>query len=152
MRPIQLEHCEHYSVNSEGVVINTETGRVLKTDLNNCGYKRVTLWRKDQTRFRIMVHRLVALHYLDKPKDCDVVNHKDGNKINNHYSNLEWTTTKGNTRHAFKTGLRTGPGRLSMETVDEIRDMQSRGIPRREIARHFGIKPGRIDDIRRYYR
>lgn len=56
------------------------------------------------------IHRLVALTYLD----CEGlntselwVNHKDGNKQNNHVSNLEWTTIKENIQHSVATGLRT---------------------------------------------
>lgn len=106
MKPIQINGCYHYHINSEGVVVNTRTGRVLKTDLNNCGYRRVTLWSDHQTRERVAVHRLVALHYVENPFAKDMVNHIDGNKLNNHYTNLEWVTCSENTIHAFKTGLR----------------------------------------------
>lgn len=54
-----------------------------------------------------MVHRLVALAWLECPagyEDMDV-NHKDGNKQNNHYSNLEWVTHAKNMKHAIDTGL-----------------------------------------------
>lgn len=106
MRPIQIPGCKHYSINEEGTVLNTKTGRVLLTDLNNCGYRRVTLWSEGQRRVRVMVHRLVALHYVDNPDNKPMINHEDGNKINNHYSNLTWVTCKENTVHAFNTGLR----------------------------------------------
>ena len=106
MRPIQIEGCEHYSLNEEGVVINTKTGRILKTDLTNVGYRRVTLWSTEQKAIRITIHRLVALHFIPNPKNLPYVNHIDGLKINNHYLNLEWCDCKQNTNHAFKLGLR----------------------------------------------
>lgn len=106
MKPIQIEGCEHYHINNEGVVMNIKTGRVLKTDLNNCGYRRVTFWSENQERIRVFVHKLVAIHFIDNPDNKDMVNHIDGNKLNNHYSNLEWCTCSENTIHAFKTGLR----------------------------------------------
>lgn len=55
------------------------------------------------------VHRLVCLAFHELPKDADHVkyepNHKDGNKINNHYLNLEWMTRSQNIQHAFESGL-----------------------------------------------
>lgn len=52
-----------------------------------------------------LVHRLVAIHFIDNPNEDSYVNHKDGNKLNNHFSNLEWCTAGENIRHSFKMGL-----------------------------------------------
>lgn len=152
MRPIQIEGCNHYSIAGDGVVVNTETGRVLKTDLNSCGYKRVTLWSKAQKRVRITVHRLVALHYVDNSEGKPYVNHIDGNKINNFYSNLEWVTCKENTRHAFDKGLRTGPNRLPDEVVRAVRyDKAKQTMTRSQVCEKHGISIHQYFDIGRYY-
>ena len=56
----------------------------------------------------IALHRLISLTFIPKPSDKHVwVNHKDGNKLNNHPSNLEWTTISENIKHAFDTGLKS---------------------------------------------
>jgi len=55
------------------------------------------------------VHRLVALAFCPQPVDCNIVNHIDGDKLNNVATNLEWTTIRGNNRHAYESGLRIGP-------------------------------------------
>ena len=153
MKPIQIKDCEHYGINEEGVVINTESGKVLKTDLNNCGYKRVTLWAKSQKRIRIAVHRLVAMHYVKNPEEKPVVNHIDGNKLNNHYLNLEWVSCKENTRHAFKKGLRKGPNRLPDKVVRMVRWEQAEGLlSRKDICEKYGISVHQYDDLSRYYK
>jgi hypothetical protein len=51
------------------------------------------------------LHRLIAETFLPNPESLKVVNHKDGNKLNNILSNLEWTTYSGNALHAKETGL-----------------------------------------------
>lgn len=51
------------------------------------------------------VHRVVALHFVDGYFDGAVVNHKDGNKSNNHYTNLEWVSRSDNNKHAIKNKL-----------------------------------------------
>lgn len=59
---------------------------------------------------RIAVHRLVAFAWLPQPDPNKVwINHKDGNKANNHRTNLEWTTISENIKHAHDTGLKVTP-------------------------------------------
>jgi len=69
-------------------------------------YKFVTLCGKDRNYKKEYIHRLVAIAFLDNVKE--EVNHKDGNKFNNHIDNLEWNTRKENVVHAFNTGLNKG--------------------------------------------
>lgn len=80
--------------------------RVLKPRENKkrSGYYELSL-KKDGVEKRFKVHRLVACAFIDNPDNKTEVNHIDGDKSNNHVSNLEWVTGKENKEHAWKTGL-----------------------------------------------
>lgn len=73
------------------------------------GYLYATMLSIDYSAYnkRVAVHRLVAFAWLPKPPTPKHVwiNHKDGNKSNNHAHNLEWTTISQNRRHAYDSGL-----------------------------------------------
>lgn len=74
-----------------------------------------------------MIHRLVALHFIQNPHSKKHVNHKDGYKWNNSIDNLEWCTSSENLEHAMTTGLNKNFGetakaaKLSEKQVIEIR-------------------------------
>lgn len=53
------------------------------------------------------VHRLIALTFCEYgAEERNVVNHIDGNPLNNNAENLEWVTYSENNKHAIRTGLR----------------------------------------------
>lgn len=93
-----------YSVSNYGRVRNDKTMTFLNGSVANNGYKMVHL------RYRIekncSVHRLVMKAFSPCPEMDDLqINHKDGNKLNNHINNLEWSTGLENMRHSYETGL-----------------------------------------------
>lgn len=66
----------------------------------------------------IRIHRAVAKAFVPNPENLPEVNHIDGNKANNHYSNLEWVSRLENMRHAYKAGLaKNGFGDKSSRAV-----------------------------------
>lgn len=87
--------------------------KILVQTPDKYGYPCVTLRRKDKVIQSIKVHRLVANHFIPNPKNKPTVNHKDGDKTNNHINNLEWATRKEQTIHAIHTGLNTSRVGLS---------------------------------------
>ena len=84
-------------------------GRILKQQVNKHGYMQVTLNNRYVGKRTFNVHTLVAKMFVDGYAEGLEVNHKDGVKTHNWYSNLEWVTSQQNSKHAFETGLANVP-------------------------------------------
>ncbi len=79
--------------------------RKMKPQEHRQGYLLVKLY-KDGKGKKFKIHRLVSEMYIPNVKNLPQVNHIDGNKTNNHVSNLEWCTPSQNIKHAYNTGLK----------------------------------------------
>lgn len=106
-KPIkETEGC--YLVSSYGRVksvprngtINEE--RIIKQQLKKDNYYQVNMKIYGKSIWR-RVNRLVAQAFIPNPDNLPCVNHKDGNKHNNHVNNLEWCTMKENCEHYYET-------------------------------------------------
>jgi len=82
--------------------------RYLKQQLNHKGYPIVRINIVDHKK-TFIVHRLVAKTFIENPFDKPQVNHVDGNKLNNHVSNLEWATNQENMAHAYNNKITVNP-------------------------------------------
>ena len=99
----------NYSVSSEGRVRSNgllkgknSKVRILKTELSKKGYLRVGL-TKDGKQKKYLVHRLVAIAFLDNPKNLPDVNHKNECKTDNRLINLEWMSRRDNMNYGDRT-------------------------------------------------
>lgn len=101
---LSIDDYPNYEVSSEGRVRNAKTGRILKPQPHNSGYLQVSLSKNNKEK-SFKIHRLVADRFYDGDHDGLDVNHIDGDKTNNHISNLEFCTRSRNVRHAFDNGL-----------------------------------------------
>ena len=95
---------ELYEVTKCGKVFSKRSNKELTGCVDLAGYRKIAP-RINGTRYQTTAHRLVALKYIPNPNNLPQVNHKDGDKLNNHVSNLEWCTPKHNIRHAHRVGL-----------------------------------------------
>jgi hypothetical protein len=73
--------------------------RILKDQCNGRGYRTLGLSKKGIVR-GFTVHRMVATAFIPNPDNYPFINHIDGDRANNHVSNLEWCTPLMNMRHA----------------------------------------------------
>lgn len=93
----------HIFVSRCGRVYNKNIGRVMATQTTNAGYELINI-SYNGIRRAYTVHRLVAQMFIPNSENKEQVNHKDGNKLNNDASNLEWCTQSENMKHVFSTG------------------------------------------------
>lgn len=94
----QIKGYQNYWIYDNGDVFNASTQKMLKGNIGENGYKyyRLSLNNK-KTLF--YAHRLVAEYFVENPENKPVVNHIDGNKLNNDKNNLEWVSYSENTIH-----------------------------------------------------
>lgn len=94
-----------YFVSSDGCLYNRKMKKHKPHVHPVTGYCQQIL-RKDGKQYMRYMHRLVAEAFLPNPDYLPEVNHKDGCKLNNTVSNLEWVNRSQNMRHAYQNGLR----------------------------------------------
>lgn len=131
----------NYSISNYGNVRNDETNKIFSQS-NQLGYQFVGIKVKNKTK-RMRVHRLVASAFIPNPENKPYVNHIDGNKSNNHVSNLEWVTPSENTKHARDNNLisySTKPVRQYSLEGDLMMEFESAT----EAARQLGLLQSKI--------
>ncbi|MDU0602411.1 NUMOD4 domain-containing protein [Pseudomonas aeruginosa] len=130
--------------------------RILKMTDTAYGYKSVEL-KDNGNRRRMLVHRLVAMAFIENADGLPHVNHIDANKLNNRPENLEWVTHKQNMAHAARMGLmvsNSGPGmespaaKLTDDSVREIKRRLAAGEGPASIARNYPVTPSAISEIK----
>lgn len=129
-------------------------GYVTIGSIDVLGYRTITM-RRPGTRSQHRVHTMVASAFLKKPNDGRTywVNHKDGNKLNNHISNLEWVLPKDNCAHAVRTGLfnlkgeRHPMSKLCESQVLKMRDLRASGMTYSELSKSFGVSRRQASDV-----
>lgn len=89
----------NYTISEDGEIRNSK-GKIIKGEISNTGYRRVSLSNNDVKHKKMSVHRLVAETYIPNPHNYPEVNHKNENKLDNRVSNLEWCSTLDNLNHS----------------------------------------------------
>lgn len=80
--------------------------KIMNGSKNEDGYLKVHITNKEKNINKVLfIHRLIAKTFISNPNNLPQINHKDGNKLNNCITNLEWCTNLYNQQHAWKNGL-----------------------------------------------
>lgn len=128
----EIEGYKDYYISIFGEVISKKHNkeRILKKRINSSGYYYINLCKNGKCK-SFSIHRLVGLNFIPKMKITHkILNHKDGNKLNNNVENLEWCTSAYNSQEASRLGLlniKKGKesnlysGKINKKLADEIR-------------------------------
>lgn len=99
------------------------------------GYIRVRLNGKG-----VFVHRLVAQAFIPKPEGKELVDHIDGNRVNNYFSNLRWVTAEENFCNEHRLKLLTEKAekkRIEKEIDCCLKSIFEKGISKLELIRRI---------------
>lgn len=129
-----------YIISNLGMVKSLKYGkeRILKPELCK-GYYRVT-FSKSNIQKRFLVHRIVCFYFKDKIQGKNFVNHEDGNKLNNNYTNLSWCTSSENEMHSYRKLGKVNPIRkLKNEEAEFIRSTHIIGNNTKKLMKKFNV-------------
>lgn len=150
-----LETHPNYGFTEDGKVFNLAYDRQLKPYISNTtGYLYVTLKHKDSKYRPTALHRILAKLYINNPTGLPQVNHKDGDKLNCHVDNLEWTDNRGNIQHAYDSGLiPKGEHRYNnvnpVEKIHNVCHLLEEGLyGNKEIGELLGVCPKTVGQIK----
>jgi len=147
-----------YIVNKKGQIFTKKNGSIMKTTLNDKGYPCVGLSVNGKKVFK-RVHRIVAETFIPNPENKPHVNHKDRDRANYHFDNLEWCTPSENVIHSVRNGGRTnwkrnntgesnGNSKLKWKQILAIRALYScKEFSQNDIADIFNITQGEVGKI-----
>lgn len=146
----QIPNFPNYTININGEIKN-QNGLILKPRIDSYGYTFYCLYnkpmKKEYKTHRIMMDTFKPIINSNKLQ----VNHKDGNKLNNHLDNLEWCTHQENIDHSFKIGKRDNnrSNKLNKTKANIIRyGLLNKYFTISELAKLFNVSTTTIKNIK----
>lgn len=94
-----IDDSKMFYITNDGNVWSTNTNKWLTKHINKYGYEQITLRYGNNDMRTYRINRLVSLAFVENPNNYPSVCHKDENKLNNNYYNLEWGTQKYNNNY-----------------------------------------------------
>lgn len=159
--PRQIPGFPDYAIDASGTVSRTvdcvtkhgqvlyKAGKVLRPAIKN-GYRFVVLYDEKRVRKNVFVHQLVARTFLGST-DGLVINHLDGNRLNNNVGNIEICTQQRNQQHMVEMHQQYGENmfcaKLTSDQVSEIKRRRRAGEKLRVLAADFGVGMSNISHI-----
>ena len=95
---MDIKGYENYTISEDGKVWSKRTKIYLKPCKDRHGYFKVVLSKYGKKK-GFLIHRLLALHYIENPEGKETVDHIDRNRLNNSINNLRWATNEEQIRN-----------------------------------------------------
>lgn len=114
----EIRTVERYTISKRGIPMHIKQ-KIMKPYVNDNGYLVVRLTRNKRSKVE-KVHRLLMLSFVGPDPERPIVNHKNGKKLDLDLSNLEWTTSSENNKHAYAYGLKKNKTRPIRCTIDSL--------------------------------
>ena len=89
---------KQYMASNLGRIMRVKDGKIINGCKTKSGYIRIGL-----NRCHYYKHRLIALAWIPNPYNLPMINHKDEDKANNRFDNLEWCTAAYNVNYGSRT-------------------------------------------------
>lgn len=114
----ELLEDNQYIIYSDGRLYSEKIGGFLKGMIDSSGYHCYLVRINGKSKF-LRTNRLVAEYFVENPNNLEIVNHKDKNKLNNDYRNLEWVSYSDNIKDYYlKTPERKISKAIYVEKLD----------------------------------
>ncbi len=104
-----------YKINKNGDIKN-KRGQIKTNQIDKNGYQRVLLYKNSKAE-GFLIHRLIATHFIQNPDNLPLVDHIDGNPLNNDISNLRWCDRMLNNRNTLK--IYNCKGSISVRKIND---------------------------------
>lgn len=150
---------ENYIVHPNGFIFsNFKKDFIKQEDYKNTKYGKIVYPRVHLSlngkAKHFAVARIIAECYIPNPDNKPEVNHKDGDRFNNHVDNLEWVTAQENIDHSVKNGLaprgeRQGISIATEDIVKLVDQYRREGLTYPQISKILGMKESTVGAIGR---
>ena len=136
---MEIQNYPNYLIYPDGRVWSQRRKIFMKPSNHYSGYKLIQ-FSKEGTKKTMLVHRLVAIHYIQNPHDYEDVDHIDRDKSNNDISNLRWVSKSQNSQNI---GLKTTntSGVKNICPMNDGRLMYTKTINGKRFVKTFKSKP-----------
>jgi hypothetical protein len=99
----ELKDFPNYKINRKGEIWSNCCERIMDPSLNKDGYYIISL-TKDGKQYTKLVHRLIAIQFIDNPNNLPEIDHIDHNRTNNSLENLRWVSRIENNNNRIVRG------------------------------------------------
>ena len=151
----EISGFKKYKISNKGRVYSKISKRVIRTYIRTYKEKETefAVLYRNKKRLHPQLHRIIAMAFIDNPKNKREVNHIDGNSSNNNIENLEWVSSSENTLHSYCTGLQKRgenfySAKLSEKEAIEIINAYRLGVfSQSVISKAYGVSKSTIKDL-----